>query len=150
LDISEVTLLSDEKFQVIVVGAGVAGCAAAYRLAKAGREVLLVDRAKTAGAKNVTGGRLYTYALEELMPGEWADAPLEREITREIVMMMANGNGVALDSRLTGVDRLSLIRCCGPSWMRGWRAKAEEAGAIGGDRQHGRRADGPRWQGLRA
>jgi electron transfer flavoprotein-quinone oxidoreductase len=129
LDISEVTLLSDEKFQVIVVGAGVAGCAAAYRLAKAGREVLLVDRAKTAGAKNVTGGRLYTYALEELMPGEWADAPLEREITREIVMMMANGNGVALDSRLTGVDRLSysVLRAKLDAWLA---AKAEEAGAM--------------------
>ena len=121
--------MSDEKFQVIVIGAGVAGCAAAYRLAKAGREVLLVERAKTAGAKNVTGGRLYAYALEELMPGEWADAPLEREVTREIVMMMAKGNGIALDSRLSSVDKLSytVLRAKLDKWLAD---KAEEAGAM--------------------
>lgn len=81
--------MSDERFQVIVIGAGLAGSAAAYRLAKAGREVLVVDRGKTPGAKNMTGGRLYTHALEKLMPGEWTDAPLEREVTREMMMMMS-------------------------------------------------------------
>ncbi len=121
--------MADERFQVIIIGAGVAGCAAAYRLAKAGREVLVVERGKTAKAKNVTGGRLYTYALEELMPGEWEDAPFEREVTREIMMMMDRENGIAIDSRLSSVDKLSytVLRAKLDEWLA---AKAEEAGAM--------------------
>ncbi|HOU77777.1 MAG TPA: FAD-dependent oxidoreductase, partial [Syntrophales bacterium] len=46
-----------EKFDVIVVGAGLAGLAAAYTLADKGVEVLLLERGDYPGAKNVTGGR---------------------------------------------------------------------------------------------
>lgn len=121
--------MSDEKFQVIVIGAGVAGAAAAYRLAKAGREVLLVERGKAAGSKNVTGGRLYTYALEALMPGEWGDAPLEREVSREIVMMMTPETAVSVDSSFTTMPKLSytVLRAKLDAWLT---AKAEEAGAM--------------------
>jgi electron transfer flavoprotein-quinone oxidoreductase len=121
--------LADEKFQVIIIGAGLAGSAAAYRLAKAGREVLVVDRGRTPGAKNMTGGRLYTYALNELMPGEWADAPLEREVTREIVMMMTLENSVAIDSSFGSMNQLSytVLRAKLDEWLA---SKAEEAGAM--------------------
>jgi len=120
--------LSDEKFQVIIIGAGLAGCAAAYRLAKAGREVLVVDRGKTPGAKNVTGGRLYTYALEALMPGEWADAPLEREVTREILMMMTAEDTVAIDSSFPSMKQShTVLRGKFDTWLA---EKAEEAGAM--------------------
>ena len=54
---------NEDKFDVIVVGAGPAGSACAYTLAKAGRNVLLLERGNSAGSKNVSGGRLYTYAL---------------------------------------------------------------------------------------
>lgn len=121
--------MAEEKFQVIVIGAGVAGSAAAYRLAQAGREVLVVDKGKTPGAKNMTGGRLYTYALEELMPGEWADAPLEREVTREIMMMMTPEDSVALDSTFGSLNKQSytVLRARLDAWLA---AKAEEAGAM--------------------
>ena len=52
--------MSDDKFDAIVVGAGPAGSACAYTLAKEGRSVLLLERGNVAGAKNVSGGRLYT------------------------------------------------------------------------------------------
>ena len=39
-------------FDAIVVGAGCAGSVAAYELAKAGKEVLLIERGNFAGAKN--------------------------------------------------------------------------------------------------
>jgi len=123
--------MSEEKFQVIVVGAGLAGSAAAYRLAKAGHEVMLVERGKDAGAKNVTGGRLYSYALEALMPGEWQDqAPLEREVRRESIVMLTADSSVAIDSLLLGLPpRMSytVVRAKLDEWLAG---KAEEAGAM--------------------
>lgn len=121
--------MADEKFQVIVIGAGLAGSAAAYRLAKAGREVVLVDRGEQPGAKNVSGGRLYAYALEKLMPGEWSDAPFEREITREIIMMMTSDDSMSIDSTFSSIGGKSYSVLRGPfdAWMA---SKAEEAGAM--------------------
>lgn len=121
--------MAEDKFDVIIIGAGVAGSAAAYSLAKAGREVLIVDRANTPGQKNMTGGRLYTYALEALMPGEWADAPLEREVTREVLMMMNQEDSIAIDTTLSSVKQQSftVLRARFDAWLAG---KAEEAGAM--------------------
>lgn len=120
--------MSDERFQVIVIGAGLAGSAAAYRLAKAGREVLVVDRGKTPGAKNMTGGRLYTHALEKLMPGEWTDAPLEREVTREMMMMMSGEDSFSIDSLFPSVSQsYTVLRSKFDEWLA---SKAEEAGAM--------------------
>lgn len=45
-----------EKFEVIIVGAGPGGSASAYSLAKMGFNVLMVERGKYPGAKNVMGG----------------------------------------------------------------------------------------------
>ena len=56
--------MSDEKFDAIIVGAGVAGCTAACVMAKAGLDVLVIERGDTAGSKNMTGGRLYAHTLE--------------------------------------------------------------------------------------
>lgn len=78
-----------EKFDVIVVGAGLAGLAAAYTLAAEGLEVLVIERGDYAGAKNVTGGRLYMNPIRDLFPDLWKKAPFERFIAREEVMMMA-------------------------------------------------------------
>lgn len=121
--------MEEEKFQVIIIGAGVAGNAAAYRLAKAGREVLVVDRGKSPGAKNMTGGRLYSYALKELMPEEWKEAPLEREVNREIMMMMTPESSVAMDSAFMSMNQASytVLRAKLDAWLA---AKAEEAGAM--------------------
>lgn len=122
--------MADDKFQIIVVGAGPAGCAAAYRLAKGGCEVLLMERGKSPGSKNVSGGRLYSYALEALMPGEWHDAPLEREVAREVITFITAGSSISLDCKLTDLPpRLSytVLRAKLDSWLAN---KAEEAGAM--------------------
>lgn len=121
--------MSDEKVQVIVIGAGVAGLAAAYRLAKAGIEVIVVERGNEPGTKNMTGGRLYTHALDKLMPGEWADAPVEREVTREIIMMMTEEDSMAIDSTFPSMNQksYSVLRGKFDAWLS---AKAEEEGAM--------------------
>lgn len=121
--------MPEEKFQVIIIGAGMAGCAAAYRLAQAGREVLLVDRGSKPGAKNMTGGRLYSYALQELMPGEWTAAPLEREVSREMVALLTAEDGLIVDTSLGIANQQSytVLRGKFDAWLAG---KAEEQGAM--------------------
>ena len=49
----------DVDFEVIVVGAGIAGCVTAHQLARSGHDVLLVERGPTPGSKNLSGGILY-------------------------------------------------------------------------------------------
>ncbi len=53
--------MSDDKFDAIVVGAGVAGSVAALVMARAGLDVLVIERGDSAGCKNMTGGRLYAH-----------------------------------------------------------------------------------------
>ena len=72
-----------ETFDVIVVGAGPAGSAAALRLAEQRVKVLLIERGTAPGAKNMMGGRIYTHSLERLVPDFRDRAPLERKVTKE-------------------------------------------------------------------
>jgi len=68
----------DNKVDVIIVGAGLAGIACAYVLAKEGVDVVVLERGKYPGAKNVMGGILFTTILEKLIPEFLREAPLER------------------------------------------------------------------------
>ena len=47
--------MSEDTFDAIIVGAGLAGSIAALVLAREGAQVLLIERGNAAGAKNVTG-----------------------------------------------------------------------------------------------
>jgi len=89
--------MADDKFDAIVVGAGPAGSACAYTLAKAGKNVLLLERGNSAGSKNVSGGRLYTYALELVERGLYERAPLQRKIVREQVMLLNERGATTVD-----------------------------------------------------
>ncbi|MFQ5762462.1 MAG: FAD-dependent oxidoreductase, partial [Candidatus Bathyarchaeia archaeon] len=60
--------MSSEKFDAIIVGAGPAGLAAAYTLAKGGVNAVVLERGREVGSKNVYGGRIYAHALRGLMP----------------------------------------------------------------------------------
>lgn len=50
-------IMAEEKFTAIIIGAGPAGSTAAYLLAQADIDVLLVERGPAAGSKNMFGGR---------------------------------------------------------------------------------------------
>jgi len=124
--------MSDDKFDAIVVGAGPAGSACAYTLAKEGRSVLLLERGNSAGAKNVSGGRLYTYALELVEPGLYERAPLQRKIVREQVMLLNERGATTVDyfDPSFGADvpqSYSVIRADLDEWFAG---EAEAQGAM--------------------
>lgn len=77
-----------QKFDAIVVGAGVAGLATAYKMAKEGLSVVLIERGDYPGAKNVMGGVLYRSMMEDLIPEFWREAPLQRPVVEQRYWLM--------------------------------------------------------------
>lgn len=118
-------------FDAIVVGSGCAGSVAAYELAKAEKSVLVVERGNYAGAKNMTGGRIYSHALKKVFPTFEEEAPLERKITHERISMMSPDANFTVDFsseklKEEGKDSYSVLRAPFDQWLA---EKAEEAGA---------------------
>ena len=70
----------DYNADVIVVGAGPAGVSAALEVARDGRKVVLIERAKYPGSKNMYGGAVYTTALREIFKEDFNSIPYERVI----------------------------------------------------------------------
>ncbi|WP_368487539.1 FAD-dependent oxidoreductase [Clostridium sp. BJN0013] len=83
-----------EKFDAIVVGAGVAGLSAAYVMAKAGLDVIVIEKGKYPGAKNVMGGVLYRHMMDEIIPDFWKEAPLERPVVEQRFWLMDENSAV--------------------------------------------------------
>lgn len=72
-----------DTYDAIVVGAGLAGSAAALVMAQGGLEVALLERGEFPGAKNVYGGTIYRVPTEEIVPAFWKEAPLERPVVTD-------------------------------------------------------------------
>ncbi len=118
-------------FDAIVVGAGLAGSVAAYELAKAGKEVLMVERGNFAGAKNMTGGRLYAHSLKKVFPDFEKEAPLERKICHERISLMTDNSNFTIDFSSDAMEdesqaSYSVLRGPFDQWLA---SKAEDAGA---------------------
>jgi electron transfer flavoprotein-quinone oxidoreductase len=82
------------EYDVIVVGAGPGGSAAALTLARKGKNVLVVEKARVPGENNVSGGVLYGdftrgYGLVDLVPSFDAEAPLERKVLSHEVNILS-------------------------------------------------------------
>lgn len=115
------------KFDVVVVGAGPAGSSAAYTLAKKGFKVLLIERGRVPGSKNIFGGRVYAKPLEEIYPNLRNKAPIQRWVTKERVSIVKGLDVFSLD--FEGNESTSFI--CYLSKLAEWMARqAEEAGAL--------------------
>ena len=121
----------EEKFDAIIVGAGPAGTAAAYTMAKAGLQVVLLERGPKAGAKNVMGGILYNYYLEEIVGDAWKQAPLERPIIEERRWIMTPKAYIGIDYKnLRNREHphsFSVLRARFDAWFA---EQAEKVGAM--------------------
>ncbi len=121
-----------EKFEAIVVGAGPAGSACSYTLAKAGVQTLLVERGKFPGAKNMWGGVLYGPILNQFFPGFWQEAPVERYIAYHKFSLLALDSSLSTEFFTQKFSQppyhgFSLLRSKFDRWLAG---KAAQAGAI--------------------
>jgi len=122
----------EEKFDAIVVGAGMAGNAATLTLAKRGLKVLQLERGEYSGSKNVQGAILYADMLEKLIPDFREDAPLERHLVEQRFWMMDDRSHTGLHYRSEDFNeerpnRYTIIRAQFDKWFS---SKVREAGAT--------------------
>jgi electron transfer flavoprotein-quinone oxidoreductase len=122
----------NQRFDAIVVGAGPAGCACGLILAKAGLETLIVERGKFAGAKNMWGGALYGPSLNELVPGFWQEAPVERYIQRHRYSLLTEETSLSTEftSKKFGKPPYNGFSVLRSKFDRWFASKAEQAGAV--------------------
>jgi len=115
------------KFDVIVVGAGPAGCSSAYLLAKAGLRVLLVERGRSAGSKLLWGGKAYAQPIREVWPELDKEAPIHRWVTRERFSFVWGDRVLTIEYKLGRSVAFTSYLPELVSWMA---RKAESAGAL--------------------
>ena len=84
---------------VIVVGAGPAGSCAAIAAAQAGKRVVLIERGPFPGSKNMYGGVIYPRILDELIPGWYENAPIQRWVVRRSTMLLSDTGALNIDYR---------------------------------------------------
>jgi len=118
-------------FDVIVVGAGIAGCITAYQLAQQGRSVVLIERGEAPGSKNLSGGVLYCRGMQEVFPDFLEEAPVERRITRNYINFLNAESSIGIDYKDTRladpVNAVTVLRAKLDPWLA---EKCEEAGVF--------------------
>ena len=123
--------MDEEKFDSIVVGGGLAGLSAAYRMVQEGLNVVVVERGNYSGAKNMTGGRIYTHSLEKLIPDFREIAPLERKITKEKVSILSETMGTTFEyteiDKKANAESYTILRGKFDQWLA---EQIEEMGAF--------------------
>lgn len=123
--------MDDDRFDAIVVGAGPAGISAAKGMAAAGLSVVVLERGRFPGAKNVWGGILYREPTEAMVPGFEAEAPLERPIVEQRYVLLTEDAMMGATYRSQRLatppyNAYSVLRSPFDQW---YATKAEEAGA---------------------
>lgn len=114
--------MTDEKFDAIVIGAGMAGNAAAYTMASRGLKVLQLERGEYPGSKNVQGAIMYASMLEKIIPDFREDAPLERHIIEQRFWMMDDRGHTGMQYRSEDFNedkpnRYTIVRAQFDKWF---------------------------------
>ena len=121
-----------ERVDAAIVGAGLAGLSCAYELARAGMDVLVVERGDYPGSKNVTGGRLYMNPVRKYLADIWDEAPFERYVATERLTMLADDSALTFELRPTSFGKkpyhsYTLMRPVFDKWLA---EKAAQKGAA--------------------
>ena len=120
-----------EKFDSVVVGAGPAGIAAAYTMAKAGLKVLVLEKGEKPGAKNMFGGIIFRHHTEKLAPEFWKTAPVERHVVEYQYWFLSKDSHLLLSHRNQKFNGRYNAFTVHRAKFDPWFAKlAEDAGAV--------------------
>ncbi|ALR77882.1 FAD-dependent oxidoreductase [[Enterobacter] lignolyticus] len=114
-----------DDFDIIIIGAGIAGTTCAILCARAGMSALLLERGEQPGQKNLSGGRLYGYVLNDIIAGFPDLAPLERAITHEHFSLLTDRGATTLNHQQPASPSWSILRARFDPWY------AEQAQAAG-------------------
>ncbi|MBX6423480.1 FAD-dependent oxidoreductase [Thermosulfurimonas sp. F29] len=124
----------DFSYDVVVVGGGPAGLSAAIVCARAGLSVILLERGRFSGAKNLFGGVVYTESILSLVPDLFSEKrlPFERPVTEEGWWILSENGVVKIthteETRRTGPPRAyTAFRARFDPWLEG---RAREAGVL--------------------
>ena len=125
-------MADEEKFDCIVVGAGLAGISAALTMAREGLEVVLLERGEYPGSKNVMGGILFTQILNKLIPNFWETAPVERHVTKRTFSLLSAKSEIAgsLNFRDFDAPPYNHSFTCLRSKFDRWYAEQAEAAGV--------------------
>lgn len=118
------------KTEVIVVGGGPAGISAAITIARAGKNVVLIERGSFSGSKNVFGGAIYTQPTKKIFPNFEESAPLERKTVAHKYIMCTETESVAasyISREEEDVNSYSVIRSKFDRWMA---QEAQKEGVV--------------------
>ena len=117
------------KTDVIVVGAGPAGIACAITVARAGKQVVLIERGKFSGSKNVFGGAIYAQPTREIFPDFEKTAPIERKTVEHKYALLGEDDGTVISYRKNSDENASysVIRGKFDRWMA---QEAQKEGVI--------------------
>lgn len=112
-------IFMENKTQVIVAGGGPAGISAAITAARAGKDVILIERGNFCGSKNVFGGAIYTKPIKEIFPDFEENAPLERNNTKHKYMLLTENEDttVSHSSFDENSNSYTVIRAKFDRWM---------------------------------
>ncbi len=119
------------RFDVAIVGGGLAGLSAAWHLAKAGVEAVVIERGDVPGTKNVMGGVVYEQSLRDNFGDIVDSAPLERRVIEQRLWVLTEDGGITLGHRNKAFDEKAnahtVLRVKFDAWLA---EQAENAGAL--------------------
>ncbi len=120
-----------EKFDAVVVGAGPAGIASAYTMAKAGLKVIVLEKGEKPGAKNMFGGVIFREHTEKIAPEFWKTAPIERHVVEYQYWFLSKSSHLLVSHRNQAFNNQYNAFTVHRAKFDPWFAKlAEDAGAT--------------------